>query len=89
MAKTWTLVNYFDNWYNDEEGWTVNNLCIEHDDIQISEDASNQDIIDFLYNIEFFNTNDISKFNVVDWGDMIEISNAETGEPLCRLQPNY
>lgn len=85
----WTLINYFDVWGNEEEGWEVNNACSEFDDLEIADDATDQDIIDYLYNIEFFRTNDLEKFRIEDMGDgFIEIYQAEDNKPLCRLQRN-
>lgn len=83
--KMYKLVNYFDVWEN-ETGWQVNNQCIEEENIYISDDASEQDIIDFLYNIEFFITNDIEKFYIEMYNtDFIEIY-AKDMCPLCRLE---
>lgn len=82
----WTLINYFDVWGNEEDGWEVNNACTEFDDLEIADDATDQDIIDYLYNIEFFRTNDIEKFEVEFLGDWIEIYEKETMKPLCSLR---
>lgn len=84
--RTYTLINYFDVWGDEEGGWTVNDCCSEADDIQIADDATEQDIIDYLYNIEFFKTNDIEKFEVEFLGDWIEIYEKETMKPLCSLR---
>ena len=86
--RTYTLINYFDVWADEEGGWTVNDACSEADDITIADDATEQDIIDYLYNIEFFKTNDLEKFDVEYYGDFIEISEKETQKPLCSLRPN-
>ena len=86
--RTYTLINYFDVWGNEEDGWEVNDCCSEADDITITDDATEQDIIDYLYNIEFFKTNDLEKFDVEYCGDFIEISEKETQKPLCSLRPN-
>ena len=56
---------------------------------EIADDATDQDIINYLYNIEFFRTNDLEKFRIEDIGDgWIEIYQAEDDKPLCRLQKN-
>ena len=47
---------------------------------------TDQDIINFLYEKEFFNTKDIDKFLIESNGDFIEIFEAETGKPLCSLR---
>ena len=84
----WTLINYFDVWGNEVDGWEVNNACSKFDDLEIADDATEQDIIDYLCNIEFFKTNDLEKFDVEYCGDFIEISEKETQMPLCSLRPN-
>lgn len=86
--RTYTLINYFDVWGNEVDGWSVNDACSEADGITITDDATEQDIIDYLYNIEFFKTNDLEKFDVEYYGDFIEISEKETQKPLCSLRPN-
>ena len=81
------LVDYFDVWGNPEDGFEVNNLA-RLDIITISDDSTDREIFDYLKNsVGYFNPN--VKFRDVEiWndGDMIEFSNAETGEPLCRLE---
>ena len=84
----WTLINYFDVWGNEVDGWEVNDACSEFDDLNITDDATEQDIIDYLYNIEFFKTNDLEKFDVEYLGEFIEIAEKETQKPLCSLRPN-
>lgn len=44
----WRLINYFDVWGNAEEGWEVNNQCIEAEDIHISDEATDKDICEYL-----------------------------------------
>lgn len=87
--REYILINYFDVWYNQEEGWWVNDQCQEGDPITITDDATDEDIINYLYNIKFFNTNDMSKFRVDQSSETIEIYDAEDDRPLCGLIPTY
>lgn len=84
------LVDYFDVWGNEEDGYEVNDLAIIADDITIADDATEQDILDFLYNMKYLNTNDLSKINVEMFDpDMIELFDANTEYPICRLERIY
>ena len=84
------LVDYFDVWGNEEDGFEVNNLAVIEDDITISDDATEQDILDLLYNMEYLNTKDPSKINVEMFDpDMIELFDAKTECPICRLERVY
>ena len=87
--KTYKLVNYFDVWGNEEDGYDVNNLCVEFDDLCIIPEASDNDIIDYLYNIGFLNNNDYAKFTVESFdADFIEIFASDDMYPICRLEAN-
>ena len=85
MSDIYTLINYFDVWGNEEDGWEVNDSCVEFD-VRITDNMTDQDIISFLYEKEFFNTKDIDKFLIENDGDFIEIFEEETGKPLCSLR---
>lgn len=86
MSK-YNLINYFDVWGNEEEGYEVNNLCIEERDIVITDDATDKDILEFLVAIGFLNTSDESKVYLQDYGyGMIEIYQKEHNYPLGRLE---
>lgn len=86
MSK-YNLINYFDVWGNEEEGYEVNNLCVEERDIVITDDATDKDILEFLVAIGFLNTSDESKVYLQDYGyGMIEIYQKEHNYPLGRLE---
>ena len=87
--QKWTLVDYFDVWGNPEDGYEVNNLSKEFDDLVIADDATNEDLVDYLISIGYLTPDAKGKVEVEDMGDMIEFTVAETGEPLCRLEPTY
>lgn len=85
---TWTLINYFDVWGNAEDGYEVNNQCVEAEDIVIADDATDADIINYLQLAGYLNTNETSLFEVEDNGDFIEICVRETGMMLYSLRRN-
>ena len=86
MSK-YNLINYFDVWGNEDEGYEVNNLCIEERGIVITDDATDKDILEFLVTVGFLNTSDESKVYLQNYGDgMIEIYQKERNYPLGRLE---
>lgn len=88
MTNTYTLINYFDVWGNEADGYEVNNQCIEAEDIVIADDATDQDIIDYLFQHEYLNDNGLWLYEIEDYGEFIEISVKETGMPLYGLRRN-
>ena len=91
MAKndTYSLVNYFDVWGNEFDGWIVNNQCIEFEDLHIADDASDEDILQYLVSIGFL-TKDWKDISEVDdtGADLIEIRRKDDGMPICALIRN-
>ena len=90
MTKTYSLINYFDVWGNEKDGWEINNQCIAFTDLVITEEASDKDIVKYLYNIGFLNSHDMRRI-IVDssLGDYIEIFAKKGLKPVCALQLNY
>lgn len=86
MVGTYELINYFDVWGNEVDGYEVNNQCVEARDIQIADDATDDDIINYLQLAGYLNTNETSLFEVEDNGDFIEIFAKETIMPLYSLR---
>ena len=85
------LVDYFDVWGNSEDGFDVNNLSVIEDDIVIDDNATDEEVLDYLINtIGWLKPDAKAKIDVEDLGDgFIEFTVAETGEPLGRLQKKY
>ena len=83
----YNLVDYFDVWFNDEEGYFVNDLTHTDIIIDISDDDSNEDIINKLVDAGYLSHEAIGRV-VVEWIDeyMIEIFKFDNGEPLGRLE---
>ena len=42
------LVDYFDVWGNEEEGFWVNNQCVIEDEITIAENSTDDEILEYL-----------------------------------------
>ena len=88
--NTWKLIDYFDVWFNEEEGYTVNNQCVAIEGITIAENASNKNIFDYLKDIVGY-LGPKAKYEDFhfDGDDMfIEISTEKDGYilPICRLE---
>lgn len=83
------LINYFDVWGNAEDGWEINNQCVELRDLVITDGATDKDILNYLVDIGFLVTSDMRKLVVENNGDMIEIFEKKSMKPICRLQQIY
>ena len=84
-----TLINYFDVWGNEKDGWEVNNQCIEFDDIHLADDITDKEICEYLRQTGYLTTSDMRRLAVVNWGDNIEIYEKKGMKPLYCLQLNY
>ena len=83
------IIDYFDVWGNQEDGWEVNNLCSleeEYGIITITSDSTDDEIIDYLIRIGYLG--DEAKGNVRVYGDdyMLELFSTENDMPLGRLE---
>lgn len=85
-VRTYALINYFDVWGNEKDGWDINDCCVEFDDLQIADDATPKDICEYLRKIGFLTSSDMRRLTVEDMGEMIEIYEKKTMKPLCSLR---
>lgn len=86
--KKYSLINYFDVWGNAKDGWEVNNQCVKFDDLVITDDATEKDILGYLVSIGFLATSDRRKVRVDDLGDYMEIYAVKGNMPLGLLREN-
>ena len=86
---TYTLINYFDVIGNLRDGYEINNQCIECNDLYLSDDCADKDIILYLYKQGYLTTCDMRKVGVDSDGDLIEIYAKKTHFPLYGLMPNF
>ena len=86
MTRKYRLVNYFDVWGNEKDGYEVNNLCTEADDLWIDDDSTLKEIAKFLVQIGFLVTSDMRKLYLEDDGTYIEIYQKKGMYPLGRLE---
>lgn len=89
MARRYRLINYFDVWGNKEDGWEVNNQCVEFDDLYLTDDCSNKELLNYLKERGFLTTSDMRRLEVIDFGELIEINERKSQKPLYALQMVY
>lgn len=84
VGYKYELINYFDVWYNKDEGYSVNNQCSEGE-IYLSKDYDNKEILKTLKEYGFLkNTVRTTSVDISDWFDLIEIFDKK-GCPICAL----
>lgn len=87
---TYSLHNYFDVWGNEKDGWEVNNSCIEFDDLNISDDTTEKEILKYLKDINFLTTDDMRKVrcDMNTYVGLIEIYAVKGHRPIAALIEN-
>lgn len=81
------LIDYYDVLGDEEEGYEVNNLCTCVTGIEIADDATDADIINYLKSINFLSEKATTETVALSGDDLfIELTEKETGYPLGRLE---
>lgn len=81
------LIDYYDVLGNEEDGYEVNNLNTVVTGIEITNDATDTDIINYLKSINFLSEKATTETVELDGDDFyIELTEKETGYPLGRLE---
>ena len=90
MLDNFKLVNYTDVWGNEKDGYGVNNLCVERDDLKIHKDCTEKDLLNNLVDIGFLTTSDKRRVRIdmLEW-DMMEIYAVKGNQPIGRLEKKY
>lgn len=81
------LVDYYDVWGNEVEGWDVNGISREDVYINLVFDNTDVEVIEKLVEVGYLKANAVDRVNV-DWLDdtMIELTVKENGFPLGKLE---
>lgn len=88
----YVVIDYYDVWYNDEEGYSVNDIAKTDIEIEITDNDTDIDILHKLVNADYFDVSTLYDTDIqVIWYDdyFIEIFHVDdNGElyPLCRLE---
>lgn len=86
----WTLIDYFDVWGNEEDGWEVNDQSIEFDDLYLDPYITEEELVEYLKSIGYFASNvTMTDLEIENGGDYIEFFQASNMMPLCRLDRNW
>jgi hypothetical protein len=87
MMIEYKLINYFDVWGNEEDGWEVNNLCTEGK-LELTESPDNQEILTALIDFGFIREDvTLDKIEIAAYDlDFIEFFEASNQYPLGRLE---
>lgn len=81
------LIDYFDVWGNATDGWEVNDLTTVIYDIAIAEDATDEEIIDYLIQLEYLKPEAKENVHLESYdNEMIEIVQTKDDYPLGRLE---
>lgn len=81
------LVDYFDVWGNEEDGWEVNNLATIEEGIWIFDDADDQEVLDYMVTIGWLKSSKAEDIYLVsDCEGMIEFFQTVDDMPLGRLE---
>lgn len=87
MYNRYKLIDYFDVWGNETDGWEVNDLTIVEEDIIIAEDATDEGIIDFLISINYLKSESKENVYLESYdNEMIEIVRTKDDYPLGRFE---
>jgi hypothetical protein len=82
------IINYFDVWGNEEDGFQVNDLCKGPSDIVAKQPENAREVLQFLKRVGFLQKH--VRLNMLDilWSDpdSIEIEQKKDGFPICRLE---
>lgn len=84
-VRKFDLYDYSDVYGTQEDGWEINNLsCIEKG-INISDDATDDEIIDYMIKIGWLDEDARDKVYIIDQGELLEFNVKENDMPLGRL----
>ena len=89
MSRKYQLINYFDVWGNEKEGYEVNNQCIEFNDWYIADDATNKEILEFLVKSGYLKTSDMRQVKIEWPGESGEVYAVKGHFPLFGIMPLY
>lgn len=84
---TYRLIDYFDV-YEEEEGcWSVNDLCVIDENVELPNDITDSALVQYLYNRNLVEFNDPDLYAIEGDGDFyIEVFQAEQMIPMYRLE---
>lgn len=81
------LIDYFDIWGNQKDGYVVNDQIDTHIRLDIPYDATDEELVRELVDVGFLGNNATTENVRVEWSDeaFCELFEMETDYPLCCL----
>lgn len=81
------LIDYFDVWGNETDGYEVNDKIDTNIMLEIPYDVTDEELISKLVNVGFFGNNATVENVRIEWSDeaFCELFEMETDLPLCCL----
>lgn len=76
------FINTFDVFGTPEDGWEVNNQCVEYRNLFLADDTTPKQIAQFLVNLGFLNTADMRRIVIEDEGEFIFVYQKKDMFPL-------
>lgn len=81
------LIDYYDVLGNKEDGYEVNDVYTRITGVEITDNTTDEDIINYLKSINFLIESATTETIEIDGDDFcIELTEKETGYPLGRLE---
>lgn len=85
----YALINYFDVWGNEKDGYEINDQCVEAENLYIDNNATDKQILGLLKTIDFLKTDDMRRVRIEDLGEDMEIYACKNRYPLGMLRRRY
>lgn len=83
MVEKWELWDYFDVNGNENDGWEINDQTRVRDDIVIFDGAVNDDIVRYLVEQEYLQSEaKVDDFYILWESDFVEVYDKQNGKPL-------
>ena len=86
MSRKYQLINYFDVWGNAKDGWEVNNMCVEEENLWLDDDCTDKEIANYLAKIGYLTTSDMRRLYFENLGGITEIYEKKGMKPLYSLR---
>ena len=84
------VTNYFDVWGNEQDGYDVNDSCIENTRLFITPDTTDSDIVQMMVELGYLKDTAVlgETVFITDTGDRMELEGTG-GYPLFGLSPDW
>lgn len=78
----YTVYEYFDVWKTSNNMYEINNQCMLFDDLYLSSDCTDKEILEYFYSNGYLSTCDMRKVKIDNYGDYMEIYAVKDRYPL-------